>query len=337
MTADKLVSIIIPVFNAESHIAATLSSIINQDYHNLEIIIVNDASSDSSRLIAENLLAAGSRHYKIIDHPQNLGVSAARNTGLFASQGEYVLFCDGDDICAENLASTLAGLLAKFDADLAFAGIVERFEDGRPDTTQRVPLHDPLPIDGEKALYMRMLNPIAPHTCCMMFRKELLTEHNIRFHEGCTAFEDIEFQLKAFCHAQRAAYASSCLYVYVHSSEMGSVRDNDTHAKKLRRYLDSSTAHLRAAEYLCTNAPSERTRYLAEHMLLPEAMIRKFTVCAKAGDKSGFDALLKDEDVRKILLSSWRVFFRKPEIFMKALAVLLLPGLYFTMRRNKAR
>ena len=61
MTADKLVSVIIPVYNAEKHLAATLTSIINQDYDNLEIVIVNDASTDSSRDIAQKLLAESGR------------------------------------------------------------------------------------------------------------------------------------------------------------------------------------------------------------------------------------------------------------------------------------
>ena len=332
MTADKLVSVIVPVFNKEAHIAATLSSIIHQDYSNLEIILVNDASSDSSGLLAQDLLAAGGRQYRIIDHPENRGVSAARNTGLDASRGEYVLFCDSDDLCAGNLISTLAGLLAYYEADISFGGMINTFDDGRPDELHGVSLHDSLPLDGEKALYLRILKPIAPTICCMLFRKSLLTENNIRFHEGCGAFEDVEFQLKAFCRAKRVAYSHDCLYVYVHSTEMGSVRDNDTSSKKLRRYAESSEAHLRAAEYICRNAPSERTKFLAENMLLPEAVIRQFTLCARADDLEGFNALLRDKNVRRVLLSSRRVFFRKPEVFMKALAVLCLPGLYFRLR-----
>ena len=87
---------------------------------------------------------------------------------------------------------------------------------------------------------------------------------------------------------------------------MGSVRDNDT-----------------------------RTKFLAENLLLPQALIRAFTVCAKFGDKERFRSLLKDQDTRKVLLASFRVFFWKPELFVKAIAILLAPRLYFMMRRDK--
>ena len=330
--SKKLVSVIIPVYNAEAHLEQNLASVIQQDYTELEIIVVNDASTDSTRKIAQSILAESGRVFRIIDHAANLGVSAARNTGLASAKGSYVWFCDGDDIAESDLVSELRGLAGKYDSDIAFGGIRER-ED--TDKFCHVKLNDPLPLDGEYALCMRMLKPIAPHLCCMLFRKEFLDEKNIRFTEGCTAFEDIEFQMKAFCHAVRVSFSRKCLYVYVHSPTMGSVRDNDTPAKRLSRYADSSQAQLRTAEYLLKNAPSVRTKFLAENMLMPQAVIRAFTVCAKSGDKDRFYTLLRDRDTRKILLSSRRVFFRKPEIFAKALAILCAPGLYFRMRRDK--
>lgn len=330
---DKLVSVIVPVYNSSAHIRETLTSIINQDYENLEIIIVNDASTDSSRDIAENMLLSCSRKFRIIDHEKNLGVSAARNKGLEASHGQYVWFCDSDDIAKKNFVSEL--MRVSQDSDISFGGIIERYDDGKPDETQNVRVNFSAPVSGEEALYMRMLKPIAPHTCAMIFRKSMLIENNIKFHEGCIAFEDIEFQMKAFCHAERVSFTNKCIYVYVHSSEMGSVRDNDTYAKRLRRYTDSSDAHMRTAEYLSRNSPSERTKFLADYMLMPEAVIRKFTVCARADNREEFYSLLKDNETRKILLSSRRVFFRKPELFMKALMILCLPRLYFRMRRDK--
>lgn len=335
MTSSKLVSVIVPVYNSEAHISACLNSIIQQSYENLEIIIVNDASTDSSRTIAEKLLASNGRKFQIIDHEKNRGVSAARNTGLDASHGEYVWFCDSDDIAENNLVSELSGFLTTYDSDISFCGIINRFEDGRPDEIDKVRVNASLPLSGENALYMRMLKPIAPHTCAIMFRKSMLTENNIRFHDGCKAFEDIEFQMKAFCHAERVSFTTECLYIYVHSAEMGSVRDNNTYAKSLRRYIDSSEAHYRTAEYLSCNAPSERTKFLADYLLMPEAVIRKFTVCARANDHEGFYLLLENNEIRKILLSSRKVFFMKPELFMKALVILFLPGLYFRMRRKK--
>ncbi|MBQ7217294.1 MAG: glycosyltransferase [Synergistaceae bacterium] len=332
---DTLVSVVVPVWNAEAHIRETLSSIIAQDWQNLEIIIVDDASTDSSREIAQTMLSNSGRTFRVINHPQNLGVSAARNSGLDSAKGRYIWFCDADDLAKSNFASELAGLSEKYHTDLAFCGMINKFEDGRPDSFQNIRVKSAPPADGEEALYQRMLVPIVPSTCCILFRRDLLTRNNIRFQEGCIAFEDIEFEMKAFCHAGRVSFSGECLYIYVHGQEMGSVRENDTPAKKLRRYIDSSEAHLRIAEYLRRNAPSERTKSLAENMLMPEAVVRKFTVCAMSGDKAGFCGLLKDREIRKVLLSSRRVLFRKPEIFMKSMLLLYAPGIYYLFRKGR--
>ncbi len=335
MDEDILVSVVVPVYNAAAHLEAALSSIIAQVYSNIEIIIVNDASTDSSRAVTNTMLENSGRIFRIIDHTHNLGVSAARNTGLASAHGKYIWFCDADDIADSHFVSALAGLAEKYHSDLAFCGMINRFEDGRPDSAQNIRVKSALPVSGEEALYRRILKPIVPSTCCILFRRDMLTQNNIRFHEGCIAFEDIEFEMKAFCHAESVSFTAKCLYIYVHGQEMGSVRENNTPAKKLRRYSDSSEAHLRIAEYLHRNAPSERTKYLAENLLMPEAVIRKFTVCAMSGDKAGFCCLLKDRDLRNVLLSSRRVFFRKPEIFMKSIILLYAPHLYYLLRKGR--
>ena len=331
---EQLVSVIIPVHNVEVHVARTLASVIGQDYAQMEIIVVNDASTDSTREIVQSMLEESGRNFRVIDLVEKRGVSFARNTGLASASGKYVWFCDGDDLADSSLVSELCGLAEQYDTDFAFGGITDSFEDGRPDEVHRVTLKDSQPLAGEYALYMRMQRPLSPHLCCMLFRKDFLEENDIRFTEGCTAFEDIEFQMKAFCCSRKVSFSRKCLYVYVHSSEMGCVRDNNTPEKRLRRYIDSSLAQRRTAEYLVNNAPSERTRYFAENMLLPQAIIRSFTVCARAGDKEGFYALLKDSNVRRSLLSSRRMFFRKPELFAKALVILYAPSLYFRLRRK---
>ena len=129
MTADKLVSVIVPVYNSEKHIAAALSSIINQDYSSLEIIIVNDASTDSSREIAQDVLSHSARPHRIIDHPRNLGVSAARNTGLDAAKGDYVWFCDSDDLPDEHFVSVLCRKAHDNNLDAVFCGLKHYYED----------------------------------------------------------------------------------------------------------------------------------------------------------------------------------------------------------------
>ena len=94
-----LISIVVPVYNIMDRVKFVIKSLISQDYHNLEIIVVNDASTDDSLSVVEDFVAANMiGNVFIISHNKNKGVSAARNTGLMGSKGEYIAFVDGDDM-----------------------------------------------------------------------------------------------------------------------------------------------------------------------------------------------------------------------------------------------
>ena len=330
----ELVSVVIPLYNKEVHIAAALESVINQDYENLEIILVNDASTDSSLKISENILAKSKRSFTIINHEINRGKSAARNTGLDASNGKYIWFCDADDIAEKNLVSRLIGLAEEYNCDISFGGYKKHFEDGRPDEYELINLNDPQPLDGEKVMCLRMLSKISPVLCTTLFMKDLLTKYNIRYYEGCTAYQDIEFQLKAFCHATKFSYAPESLYIYIHSAEMGAIRENNTPEKDLKKYIDSTDAHFRAAEYISQHTKFDKVKFLADNMLIPEAIVRKFTFYARADDREKFASLLNDEKVRNSLRNSRKVLLKKPEIYLKAFMILHMPNLYFKLRKK---
>ena len=333
MTHDSLsplVSVIVPTYNNEAQIAGTLRSIVAQDYPNIEIIVVNDASDDATEETARSVLHECGRRVSIIRHSENRGVSSARNTGLDAAEGEYVWFCDGDDLVERNFVSTLAGLCLRHECDIACCGITDRFTDGSPDRPH--PLRGPSFLDGETMTWKRTLKEIEPDFCCTLLKRALLTGTGLRFSDGCTAGEDVEFQIKAFCRAKKVAITPECLYNYVHHPGMGQVRDKDSKEKILRRYAHNTEAHFRTAEYLIRHAPSDRVKSLGEALLLPEASVRRLTLYAKAGDRAAFDAFLSSAGTRRALRRSGRFFFQKPELFLKAFALLHFPGLYYRAR-----
>ncbi|MBQ7196642.1 MAG: glycosyltransferase family 2 protein [Synergistaceae bacterium] len=331
---NNLVSVIVPSFNNETHTAATLGSIIAQDYENLEIIFVNDASTDNTLAIAENTLKNSGRVFKIINHEKNRGESAARNSGLDASNGNYICFCDGDDLLKENYISLLASKIKENDCEISFCGMIDRFEDGRSDVYWPVKIKGTKIINGDEALRLSPRQTIAPSVCCMMFKKNFIIEKRLRFSEGCTACEDKEFQLEAFCRAKKISFTTECLYIYVHSQEMGSVRDANTAEKKLRRYVHATEALERAAEYLSHHAPSERVKLWAENYLMPEVIIRRFTIAARMSDYEKYKSLCRDKNLRAVLKRSRKIIFSYPEIFFKAFAILYMPKLYYLIRRK---
>lgn len=108
------VSIIIPVFNIEEYIERSLTSALNQDYNDIEIIIVNDCTLDNSLAIIESIISKHQRGniVKVISHKVNQGLSAARNSGINESTGDFLYFFDGDDEITIDCISHLVSYLA---------------------------------------------------------------------------------------------------------------------------------------------------------------------------------------------------------------------------------
>ena len=329
-----LISVVIPAYNSETWIARSIGSVIAQDYPNLEIIVVNDASTDATEQAARCALEGCGRPFAIITHKENRGETASRNTGMDAMKGEFVWFIDADDIAENNLLSVLYALIEEDKCDLSFCGLKDRFEDGRPDALSPVNLEGARIRTGEEVLWQRAVEKIAPTVCGMLFRKTFLLETGLRFHEGCTCGGDMEFQFKTLCRAGKAAFTPDCLYIYVQHAGMGKVRDTDSKKKLIRRYRDNTGAQLRAAGYLSEHARSASIKDLADKYLLPQALIRRFTLCAKTNDRPDFDALLSDRATRKTLSASRKYFFQRPEIYLKAFALLHFPDIYFHLRRG---
>lgn len=113
MTNTMTVSVVVPVYNVALYVERCVGSVINQTYRNIECILVDDASSDDSMILCEKLIKnyQGTISFKLLHHEQNRGISAARNTGINATTGEYVLFLDSDDEltedCVEKMVSPL--------------------------------------------------------------------------------------------------------------------------------------------------------------------------------------------------------------------------------------
>ena len=125
-----LISVVIPTYNSEKTIGAALSSVIAQDYDNLEIIVVDGASSDGTADAARSALENSSRRWRVLNHEHNRGISAARNTGLDEANGEYIHFMDSDDLVEKSFISALYGLASEKGCDIVFCGYRVRDETG---------------------------------------------------------------------------------------------------------------------------------------------------------------------------------------------------------------
>ena len=124
-----LVSIIVPVYNAEKYLKKCLISILSQTYHSLEIILVDDGSTDSSGQLVEDYAKSDSRIKTI--HQKNTGLSGARNAGLKIATGEYVTFIDSDDQIAPDMVKGLLTALQKSNTDIAMCSFKEIYPNGK--------------------------------------------------------------------------------------------------------------------------------------------------------------------------------------------------------------
>ena len=126
MKKQPLISIIIPVYNVERYLAQCLDSVINQTYPNLEIICVNDGTTDSSGQILEQYAQKDGRIVVIVQ--ENQGLSGARNTGLKHVHGKYIMFVDSDDWIELETCEDAVIAAEKHNADLVMWSYVREFE-----------------------------------------------------------------------------------------------------------------------------------------------------------------------------------------------------------------
>ena len=112
-----MISVIIPVYNVEKYLNECLNSVCSQTFENLEIILVDDGSTDDSSKICDEWSAKDSR-VRVI-HQLNAGLSEARNSGLKYCKGDYILYIDSDDSIEEDLVESLMNLIEKHNVDIA--------------------------------------------------------------------------------------------------------------------------------------------------------------------------------------------------------------------------
>lgn len=117
-----LVTIIVPVYNAERYLQKCLESIFNQTYRNLEIIVINDGSKDGKEKICKQMVLRDNGFE--YTYKNNAGVSAARNDGLLMAKGEFVLFVDSDDYIESDMVEELIEVIVREGADILVHGLI---------------------------------------------------------------------------------------------------------------------------------------------------------------------------------------------------------------------
>ena len=185
---DSQISVIVPIFNASKYLKRCISSIVDQSYDKLEILLVNDGSTDNSLHICEAFAAKDNR-IKVISQ-DNGGVSKARNTGLRFATGEYVMFLDSDDYMLPDMCKTMLDVLHSKQADCVICGIQE--PEGGLWCPQRNIDYSTLADFKRDFIYQLNTELLSP--CWNKIFKKQLIPH--LFNEDISFGEDLFFNLK---------------------------------------------------------------------------------------------------------------------------------------------
>lgn len=214
--SNPLISVVIPVYNTAPYLEKCLDSVVKQTYQNLQVIIINDGSTDDSAEICQKFADKDKRIEFI--NKKNEGVSTARNMGIEKSHGEWIYFLDSDDYLDFNAFSQLVSISLEYKVDVIQFGL-QSVKDGA-----LVKKHCPstFKIYSNLAEFIKE-NEMKPLSACLHFTKNsLIKEHGVFFNPNLKHNEDMLFMYTIFCYANKIVTFDKILYNQVLSPNSAS-------------------------------------------------------------------------------------------------------------------
>lgn len=224
------VSVVVPVYNCAAYIKRCVQSLQNQTFTDLEILLVDDGSTDDSGTICDTLALADPRIR--VFHGKNQGVSAARNIGILQARGEYIAFSDADDFSEPDKIEIQYTNAQKYNVDVSVIGLYRFYSADKK-----------IAVFGTKQCYhwkkgdytplkyglQKKILTMAPY--CMLIRRELCQKN--LFEEGRAINEDRFFGFMIYAKADGVYYQDVCKYNYVQRE------DSVSHTKFMAKYMDA--------------------------------------------------------------------------------------------------
>lgn len=241
-----LISVIIPFYKVAPFVERCTRSLLEQTLEEVEFIFVDDASPDESRSIIERVASEYSRHVRILTHPQNQGLPAARNTGLAEAKGDFIYHCDSDDYLEPTMLENMYRTAVEQKADFVYCDFYLDFG-----TSQRV-MANPTYTDPEQMVKEGFLAGLMKYNVWnKLVKRSLYEKSNLQFPSGHAMGEDMTMIALA-THATRTAHVAKPLYHYV----------------KLNSNAYSNTFSKRHLDDICFNA--DRTLALLQDWNVPD-------------------------------------------------------------------
>lgn len=281
---NKLITVIVPIYNVKKYLSNCVESLIGQTYNNLEIILVNDGSTDNSGKIIDKY-AQKDKRIKVI-HKQNGGVSSARNEGLKIATGDYITFVDSDDFINIKTYEILYNLLKKYNSDIVMCEAVKVYEnDEGKIIAPKLKIHNIKEevINSCKAIKLMIMDGnVGNFACTKLFKKELF--QNILFPEG-KVYEDAGTIYKVVHNANKIVYTNQKLYNYFYG-RVGAI----TSSFSEKKILDSLEAYYGQYTFILKNYPE-----IEEYAMI--TWIRMYTSAMEKICMNNYNELWNREDV----------------------------------------
>lgn len=249
----KIVSIVMPAYNVEKYIAASIDSIIKQTYKNWELIIVNDGSTDTTPEIITAYAAIDSR-IKIINQ-ENKGVASARNAGLNHAKGKYISFLDSDDYYHPEYISLMSEPLNSKHIGLTFCKFQEVDHNNNILSCTVEDAHER--FQGSFIDYISDTTVLTTANMAVMYKRDILNQYQIRFYEGASYAEDAEFLFK-YVYLVPTNLVPHYLYNYV--AREGSLSRRDY---SYNMFFDEIDAYLRTIKFIQKHEGIESEKFIS--------------------------------------------------------------------------
>lgn len=243
MNKNDKISIILPCYNAEKHIERCINSVLNQTYRNIELIIIDDGSKDTTLEILNKFKGANAR-VKIISK-ENTGVSDSRNIGIEKSTGDYIMFIDSDDFYEPNTVEILYKAIMQSKASIV-RGSCQRCK-----KNEKIKEHEISKFNSQNInkIVEGILNgDISCYVWLLIIKKEILKQYNIKFDKKLKIMEDTLFYIKLL-EKERIYFLDEVVYNYVENDK--SATGNVENTKNI--YDEMLKAEIKIIEELKNN------------------------------------------------------------------------------------
>ncbi len=206
------ISVIVPVYNVEKYVGKCIESLVNQTLKDIEIICVDDCSTDNSISIIQDY-AKKDKRIKIIKHQKNSGLATSRNTGIQSSVAPYIMCCDSDDFYDKTMCEEMFNAIEKSGADIAMCGMNIIYE-ADESLKQSDDEYYRIKNKGTKPVSYSLIESCDVSSCNKIFKRSIINEHNLRYPDGLK-YEDAYWFFVYMLWAYKATFVNKKLYNYI--------------------------------------------------------------------------------------------------------------------------